>query len=549
MKTDDAKIKADLARLEKLHNGDAARSQALNALSDYANQAYRWARVDRRTAHYQPQAFSGDAAIYGAADMMNRRTRDQVRNDSVTKGIVRKLTDLVVGSGLRTYADPIELSLDLSDVSTLDDQLEMALEMDSAFERFYLDEKAFDVEGKLSGPDMERGGFREQVTVGDTLILRVRMKRPGVAVPLCYQLIERDQLDAMKDRSASGGQNRIVNGVELDAYNRPVAYHILDAHPGDSFQPFQASMRSTRIPADRVIHAYAFGRPSQSIGATWLDAIGQDNFDEDKLVSAELQTAAKAALMAIYVNRKNPYSGSLGLSDGEDSADAYGNEEFKMSGSPLAVELGLDETAGIVESARPNTDVGVFLDHLAHRKASGCGLSYYTLTDNFANTNYTGFRGAMLNEDMAVQPIQNWYGRKVVLPMRREFNALAAALGIYKRISTADFVRDEQRFQTFDLISPGRQYLEPESETNASMANLRAGLSTLKIECARRGLHWIKVLRQAAIENRVIELFGLTIDFSKGQGGQVTGTTRAGGQQEQAAPAKGAANAGKSGAR
>lgn len=526
-RTSDKDTFAFLSQLEK-HASKLSAAEAVEAAlvtSFGRGDAFRWARVDGQR-DYMPPNFSGDGAIYGAGDMMHRRIRDQVRNDPVAKGITRKFTDLVVGSGLKTYSDPIDMGIMMDDPGQLMEQLDMALEMDSEFQRWYEDEKSFDVEEKLSGPDMERAGFKEQVTVGDTIVLRVFRTRRNRDIPLCYQLIEREQLDRSKDRTASTGQNRIVNGIELDPYNRAVNYWIYDAHPGDSFQAFQSLSSSTQIPADRVMHAYAFNRPSQSIGNTWMDCIGQDTYDEESLVTSELQSAAKGALLSIYVNRDKPYRGNLGLTDGRADSDRYGNGEVKLGRSPLAAELGPNDKVGMVEPTRPNTDVGVFLDHLAHRKSTGTGLSYYTLTDKFDNTNYTGFRGSLLNEDMMVQPIQNWYGRKVNIPQRREFNRIAAAFGLYKKISPKDFLANERRFQTFDLISPGRQYLDPEPETGASLANLRAGLSNLKIECARRGLHWIMVLRQCYLENQLIELLKLVIDFSKGQGGQVDSSTR-----------------------
>jgi hypothetical protein len=63
---------------------------------------------------------------------------------------------------------------------------------------------------------------------------------------------------------------------------------------------------------------------------------------------------------------------------------------------------------------------------------------------------------------------------------------------------------------------------------------LRSCLSTLKSECARRGLHWIKVLRQIALENHVLDVLGIALDLSKGQGGQTVGNTRSKADQDAA---------------
>jgi len=490
-----------------------------------SREAYRWARVDRRTQHYQPAALSGDAAIWESHDLMNRRIRDQVINTAQAKRIVDELTNLVVGTGIQTFSAPFDPWMDITaiDMGELDDDLRFALEADDWYQDWYGSADQFDAMGKLSGPDMQRLAFSECVQVGDAIILRCQRNDPNRIVPLCYQIIEREQLDTTKDRPASRGRNKIVNGVEVDANSREVAFHIYDAHPYDTFASFAGTTKSTRVPANRVIHLFAFRRPSQTVGASWLDAIGQSSFDRDKFIGAELQSAAKAALLALIAKRLNPNTGTLGLETDEDSeTDAYGNEEVKMGSSPVAVEIGVDEEVEMVESTRPTNTANNFVDILDHDIAGGSGLSYYTLTGRFDKTNYTGFRGAMMVEDAHIRPLQNWFGVRYVLPIRREFNRQAAGSGLYRSLTARQFANELRRYQRFDAIGAGRQPLDPDQEADAATSRIRTGTSTLKIECARAGLHWIRVLRQRAIEDRIAKTLGVTLDFSKGEGAKKT---------------------------
>lgn len=487
-------------------------------------EAYRWARLDRRTQAYQPPARSGDAAIYESHDLMNRRIRDQVRNTAQAKKIVESLTDLVIGTGIQTFSSPFDPWMDLTSLNMqeLDEGLQFALESDDLFEEWFNEPAQFDAAGKLSGPDMQRLAFSECVNVGDAIILRCQRNEPGRITPLCYQIIEREQLDTTQDRPARPGQNKIVNGVELDATGREVAFHIFDAHPDDDFSPFASTTTSTRVLADRVFHIYLFRRPSQSVGASWLDAVGQSSFDRDKFIGAEIATAAKAALLALIVKREHPYQGTLGLETDDDSAtDDYGNEEVRLGSSPIAAEVGINEDVAMIESTRPTNTANNFIDILDHDIAGGGGISYYTLTGRFEKSNYTGFRGAMLMEDAHVRPLQNWFGARQVLPIRRAFNVQAAGRGLYQTVTPREFARDLRRYQRFDAIGAGRQLLDPLKETDAATAKLRSGLTTLKIECARQGLHWIKVLRQMAVERRIAEALGVMLDFSKGEGGKL----------------------------
>jgi len=507
-------------RAEQLATQVAVQRQPINATAE----AYRWARRDRRTEAFQPQAATGDMQIAESHDLMHRRIRAQVLNTAQIKRIVQALADLVVGCGVQTFSWPfapweatrILKELKAAKAGNLNPRLRFALEADDLFETWWHDEKQIDVEGKRTGPELQRDLLRECVQVGNGFLMRVVKRQPGTLIPLCYQLIERDQLDTTLDRPAEGGQNKIVNGVEVDPANRIVAYHFMDAHPYDSYASTYDLSHSTRVPADRVIDLCLFHRPSASIGASWLDAVAQTSFDRDSFLDAELKSAVKGALLALIHKTKTPHlSGLLGmLDDDDDSEDEYGNEEVKLGNSPLAIQCGLDESVEMVESQRPNNQAQNFFKLLDRDTAAGAGVSVYTLTGDYESTNYSSVRAAKLDEDLHVRPLQQWFGAQVALPIRREFNRLAAAAGLYETLRPAQFKADERTYQRFDSIGPGRDLLDPFKETEAAKGKLGAGLTTLKIECARRGLHWIRVLLQQAIERGVAEMLEVKLDWA-----------------------------------
>ncbi len=489
--------------------------------------AYRLGRVDERTKSYQPPDYSGDAAIMDSTDMMNPRVRDLVRNTAQFKKAVESLADLVIGHGIQGFSNPIEPGLELTNLDALSGDFDFAMESDARFEEWANDPKQFDVAGKRSWWDFQRLAFMENVTVGDVLMLRCQVRRRNVPTPLCYQLIERDQLDDRRDRPRTADQNKIINGIELDSLDREVGFWVYEAHPDDYQNSGGLSTESVFIPASRMMHLYLFKRPSQSLGTTWLSALGQTSFDRDKFLGTELQAAAKAALLAMIVKRQNPgQAGTMGLTDGLSQSDRHGNQQIKLGSTPLAAEIGVDEEVSVVESNRPNANAQSFFDLVDHDAAAAAEQSYYRLTGRYQNTSYTAVRGAHLDDDAHVKPLQRWFGAGLVLDVRRQFNAQAAAAGLLKTVTVRQFAADLAKYQRFDLIGSGREALDPEAETEAAISKLRGGLSTLKIECARRGLHWIRVLRQIAIENAVSGVLGVTLDYSKGQGGQVTQSTR-----------------------
>jgi capsid protein len=386
----------------------------------------------------------------------------------------------------------------------------------------------------LLGETVERGGC---------LLIRTAASGGNRLLPLAYQVCEYDELDHSHDRPAGPGINKIINGVELDSLGREVAFFVYDTHPFDDFSGAGQAGKSSRIRADRVIHTALFRRPSQSVGVSFLTAVAQPSFDRDKFVGSEITTAAKNALLLLVQKVKNFKSAAnLGLLDDTDASDPYGNEEMKLGNSPVALRIPAEDEIELLECNRPTDSADSFLGILDRDIAGAAGLSYYTLSGNYGATSYSSVRAAKLDEDAHIRPLQNWFSSRVALPVRRDFHRQAIALGLLKSVSARDYLKNPRRFSRFDAIGAGRDLLDPEAESNAAAGLLRTCLTTLKQQCAKKGLHWLRVLRQIALENHVLDVLDIALDLSKGQGGQTVGNTRSKSDQEAARAAESAPN-------
>lgn len=491
-----------------------------------AYEAYRLARRDRPRENYQPNGYSGDAAIIGSHDLMHRRTRDLVRNTAQAKAIIAATTDLVVGGGIQTYAWPfapselyqIVTELQSLEAGELGPRLAFALESDDLFEEYSSDPQQFDVEGRLSWPEMQRMLIQESATVGNGLLIRTFVSDYKL-VPLAYQLIEREQLDESQDRPASSDKNKIVGGIEFNAANRAVAYHIHLDHPHDFFglagRSYSSKTNRVRIPADRVIDLAVFHRPSASLGVSWLDAVGQSIWDRDSYMGSEIQSAAIDAVFALVAHLEDAERSGMGFDDGGEDEDANGNRQYKVGRSPVASVIGINEKLEMVQPTRPNRDAPAFIQMLDRDIAAGSPIDYYSLTGDWAATNFSSGRGSKISEDLRIGPLQKWFACHAALPVRRQFNAIAAAGGLFTTLRPQEFRRNERTYQRFDAIGNGRDLMDPYKEGEARTTRLRTGLSTFKEECARSGKHWIRVLMQIAVERKVAAMFGVPLDFSK----------------------------------
>lgn len=508
-------------------------------------EAYRLARRDRPREHYQPYGYSGDAAIISSQELMHRRVRDLQRNTAQAKRAISALVNLIVGTGIQTYSWPFSPS-ELFDISTeleslmdgeLGPRLSYALESDDLFEQWANDPEQFDIEGRLNWPDVQRMLLRESASVGTGLLIRC-YREDYKLVPLCYQLIESEQLDNSMDRprSETGDyiENKILNGREFDENNRVVAYHIFEDHPQEFFGGNHSAMMGTgavvgvgirrkRIPAERVIDLTLFTRPSASVGVTWLDACGQSIWDRDSFMESEIRSAALDAVFALVAKLEDADQyDALGFDDGFDDNDEHGNREFKLGHSPIAAKIKPTEDISLVAPTRPNKDAPAFIRLLDGDIASAMGISLYSLTGDYTATNYTSAKAAKQDEDLNIRPLQNWMASHLALPVRQQFNAMAAASGLFKTITPAEFAANPDTYQRFDAIGNGRDLIDPKNEGEARTTRLRTCMSTFKEECARVGKHWIRVLMQIAVERRIASLFGFSFDFTKTGAGDAT---------------------------
>ncbi len=520
-----------------------SRGFAQKLLAQGWTEAFRLARKDPPRDAYQPYPFSGDAAIASSHDLLHRRVRDLARNNAQAKRIVGALTDLVVGQGFQTFSwpfDPTETAIveaeidQLLDGGQLGPRLTFALESDDLFTEWANDEKQIDVEGRLNWTDLQRMAMGECVQVGNGFLVR-SMKKDFDLVPLAYQILERDQLDTTFDRPLSDEENKIVGGVELDAHNRVVAYHFFLDHPHDLFfgtsqsmlggagQAFGVGQRRARIPADRVIDLALFHRPSASLGISWFDAIGDSTFDRQSYTDSEIRSAALGAAFILVAQLMDKGAGQFAPDLDDLIADNRGRK-YQVGNSPMAQVVGPGESIEMVSSDRPNANAPAFLKVIDRDTAGGAGISYYTLTGDYASTNFSSTRAAKMDEDVHISALQQWFGHHVALPVRRDFNRAAAAVGLFKSVTPKEYFRRQRTYQRFDAIGPGRGLLDPRSETEAVVTLLRSGLSTYKEACARRNVHWMRQLIQISAERRIMKRLNVSLDFSKNS----TGETEAG---------------------
>lgn len=499
--------------------------------------------IHKANFDFQPPHRSGNAAVRESWDLLTRRIRWLIDNTYMVKRAVELMVQLVVGEGIGVYfagLPELTTSDEIGARSILTDPLFLfGDESDSQWERWA--EDYADCRRRQSLWELQAQSARDLFGSGNSLWLKVLRQAPDGVCPVAWQLIEAEQLDDSKDRPATPGANRVEHGIEYNAYNEPVAYWMFDAHPHDAMA-WPSRLQANRVPANRVVHLALTTRASQDFGISFANILMQPSRDEDWLVGHELTSAALAAGLTILIRESEDDDGGTRFDTEEATLGepaAYGDNE--ASGVPYLSEVGLtagtvarvkaesNEDVQVIESRRPNKDVEPFSRFLLNRASMASNLSYHRYTGNPSGASFATLR-AMINDDREMSlPLTNAIGRHIGRRLRRVHDGTQAALGRYRTVSQSEYSADLGKYQDYDVVGPPLRLLTPTEDLQAAALAIRTGQSTLRRECALRGLNYRAVLRQLAVEGELTQALGVVLDFSSGggQAAQQTTTTAA----------------------
>ncbi|MFO8015252.1 MAG: phage portal protein, partial [Phycisphaerae bacterium] len=168
-----------------------------------------------------------------------------------------------------------------------------------------------------------------------------------------------------------------------------------------------------------------------------------------------------------------------------------------------------------VEAKRPNRDAGVFTNLILMLLAMGGGVSRYRLTRDYSGTTYVSARAAHMDDRAAFRPLQGYLGRRLVLPIRREWTRQMAAYGQFRSLSASQYARQKRRWERLTLQPPGWEATDPEKEADSDLALIAAGIETLESVCARRGRNWRQVILQRKREIAFARKHGVELNYDR----------------------------------
>lgn len=284
--------------------------------------------------------------------------------------------------------------------------------------------------------------------------------------------IPADQVDPTLNRDLGGGA-RIVAGIEFDADDEIVAYHILPEAPGTPFVTYGAALR---VPAQDVFHIFNPLFPGQVRGLSWLAPVLLKLLDRDASSDALLMQLKTAALMTGYIRDTD---GTLAGFDGE--ADSTNLNVALEPGAMRILPQGSEVTfstpgQGLTQSAD-------FLRAQDREIAAGVGLTFEALTGDLTQTNYSSARVGLLEFRRRAEMLQKQLIEGQLLrPLWNRWIELRALAG---EIEASGVGLDDYRAVRF--VPPGWQWVDPKNEVEADARAIEAGLKSREEVVAGRG--------------------------------------------------------------
>lgn len=290
------------------------------------------------------------------------RSRYEVANDSYAAGIVQSKVVDVIGSGPR-------LSLSLEDETA-------AAEIAAKFHQWA---KAIDLGGKL------RTFYRSLIVDGEAFMLRVATDYYGPSVPqLDYVLYEADQVATPYGRLEG---ERYRDGVRLDDVGHPLAYDVLNYHPGDDGVFYGIGPRDYRTyPAKRrLIHLYRQDRPGQVRGIPHLTPALSLFAKRRRYALATITAAETAANLAAVLYTDHPALGD------EDIAALDDDSFFEVPRGSMPV-LPTGYKLNQLKSEQPTETYGAFSKEILQEISRCLGVPLAIAINNSENHNYASGR-------------------------------------------------------------------------------------------------------------------------------------------------------------
>ena len=423
---------------------------------------YGGARNTKTTAYFGTSTTSADAELNSSLAQLRSRSRQMVRDSGYAKRAKAVLVNNTIGTGVGLQAQVMGTRGELN--KRVNDDIERA-------HREWSRADSCHTGGKLHLADMERALLGEVAEAGEVFV-RLHMRPFGASkVPLALEVIEAERIAdhiVLPGPLAAGHEVRM--GVEVDRFQRPVAYWIRQRHAGDILPGASGgSEHAERVPAGQVLHLCLTTRWPQTRGEPWFHTAVRKLDDVNEYSQHEISAARASA--AYFATIKTPEADNP-LQDDED--------EGVMNIEPLTIqELRPGEELDFHTPNRPNAAFDGFMRAMLREIAAGIGISYESLSRDYSQSNYSSSRLALLDDRDGYRALQQWWVRSFRDPLYRLWLQQAVLARAIPAVPVDAYAVDMARYEAVLWKLRGWSWVDPTKEVNAYKEAVKAGFTTV----------------------------------------------------------------------
>lgn len=459
--------------------------------------AYRGARHNRITNHWDISSGSADYDLLPDLPTLRERSRELCRNDSTASSIVLSFVDNVVGTGIRAQSSVTAESLGVSEEQAV--QIRRAIER--AWNRWV---PHADIARRFNFYDLQSMVMRSILVNGESIVIPVMQERVSSPYATALELVEPDRLEYPGEYDNPNGRTNRRSGVELGRNGNPVAYWIRVSHPGDGIYERQSDRRHRRIRAldpegfPQIYHLMNNTRPGQTRGEPMLSPALQAFKDLASFKEAVLVRERVSACFSMFIQKDDPYTTAVNRADEQNNAQRIqeiepGMVSYLAPGESVTFgNPGSQSTAGYDAFVTQNLrDIGAAI-----------GLPLELVSRDFSQTNYSSARAAILEARRVFNRWQRYVINHLCQPT---FEKVIEEAYLRGEIPIQDFDSVRHEITQAHWVPPAYGWVDPLKEVQASALAIETGISSLAVEASAQGRDWEEINQQRIREVQAMQ--------------------------------------------
>ncbi len=226
---------------------------------------------------------------------------------------------------------------------------------------------------------LARSWFRDGDAFYQDLIGTVPFFEHGTVVPYSFEMLEADLVPLDFNDPA----RNILQGVERNAWGRPIAFHVYKSHPGD---PIGTRLETKRVSAE-FMHCIALMKRLHQVRGLSVFASAMSRFEDVKDYEESERIAAKvAASMTFQIKKGSGEQYGTDLGGQAILQDGVPVRELRLAPGAIFDDLLPGESIESLGTDRPNPNAATWRKEQLRAAAGGIGVSYSSLSLDYNGT-------------------------------------------------------------------------------------------------------------------------------------------------------------------